>query len=141
MIAREMQVFETITEALPGTTCLPVLGVPTAEKMLWALNSHFHISIFGSGLLFALLAKLPGVTLSSRYYQENEMFLGDEKRRVCSMYGYERLAVLPAEFVRDDTSIENGEIRDFTVDVDALADFVGTELAKISPDSKKVVNG
>lgn len=131
MIAAETKVLNGLTEALPGITCLPALGAPTAEKMLWALHCHFHLSIVGSGLLFALLARLPGVTLVSRYYQENELYLADDKRRVNYMYGVDRLVVLPTKFVIDDTSIANGEVRDFTVDAAALAEFVGTELAKI----------
>ncbi len=133
MIAIEAQVIKGITEALAGTTCLPVLGVPTAEKMSWALSCHFHISIVGSGLLFALLARLPGVTLVSRYYQENELFMGDEEHRVDFMYGVDRLVVVPTKFVTDDTGIENGEVRDFIVDAGALADFVHTELASALP--------
>ncbi|MBA2541393.1 MAG: methyltransferase domain-containing protein [Deltaproteobacteria bacterium] len=129
MIARETHVIKRIAEALAGTTCVPVLGVPTAEKMLWALSCHFHISIVGSGLLFALLARLPGVTLVSRYYQENELYMGDEERRVHFMYGVDRLDVLPTKFVTDDSSIENGEIRNFSVDAGALADFVQAHLA------------
>lgn len=132
MIAHEMAVFETLTGALAGTTCLPVLGVPTGEKLLWAQRCHFHLSLFGSGLLFALLAKLPGVTLVSRYYQEHELFLGDDHRRVHFMYGDDRLGVLPTRFVIDDTTIENGEVRNFRVDAAALASFVEAELAKVT---------
>ncbi len=132
MIALDTKVINGITEALAPITCIPVVGVPTAEKLAWVLRCDFNISLMGSGFLFPLLAQLPGVLLVSRYYQENELFLGDEKRRVHFMYGDDRLAVLPAKFVIDDTSIVNGEVRDFSVDTFALADFVVTELGKVN---------
>jgi len=134
MIASEARVMKAITDALEGTTCVPVLGVPTAAKLLWALSCDLHISIVGSGLLFALLARLPGVTLVSRYYQENELCLGDAERQVNFMYGVARLVVLPTRFVTDDPNIANGEIRDFRVDAEALADLVDAELAKLRAD-------
>jgi hypothetical protein len=84
---------------------------------------------------------LPGVTLVSRYYQENELYLGDEKRQVHIMYGDDRLVVLPTKFVTDDASIKHGDVRDFSVDAGALADFVQAELAKIDRTSREAANG
>lgn len=137
MIALDTKVIDGIAGALAPIPCLPVVGVPTAEKLTWVLRCDFNISLMGSGFLFPLLAQSPGVLLVSRYYQENELFLGDAQRRVHFMYGDDRLAVLPTKFVIDDTSIVNGEVRDFRVDVDALADFVQAELGKLD---RKAVN-
>jgi len=132
MIAREEEVAAALARALEGTPCIPVSGVATKEKMLWALACDLHVSIFGSGMLFALLAALPGVTLVSRYYQENEIFLGDPERQVHFMHGDDRLTVLPPHHVSDDMDQANGEVRGFSVDSEALAELVREQVILLS---------
>ena len=124
MIGREEKVAARLAEALGDTPCFAISGVTTKEKMLWTLASDLHISIFGSGILFPLLAGLPGVTLCSRYYQENEIFLGDPDRQVHFMQGDDRLSVLPARYVSDNMDEANGEVRGFSADPEALAQLV-----------------
>jgi hypothetical protein len=129
MITVEHQVLTSLAEVL-GVECIPVLGVPTGEKMRWALACDFHLSIVGSGMLFPLLARIPGVTVSSRYYQENDLFLGDPERQANWMYGLDRMVVVPKQFVTDDAAITNAEVRNFSVDPQALADLVDAHLAR-----------
>jgi hypothetical protein len=130
MIAVEHQVLRSLADVL-GVDCVPVLGVPTGEKLRWALACDFHVSIVGSGMLFPLLARLPGVTVSSIYYQENDLFLGDRERQSNWMYGIDQLVVVPKQFVTDDAAISNAEIRNFSVDPHALAELVDEELRKL----------
>ncbi len=131
MIATETQFVTSLSDALPGIHCIPLLGVMTGEKMRWALACDFHLSIVGSGILFPMLAGLPGVIVSSVYYQENDLFIGDTQKQVRWVTGVDKAVVLPKQFVTDDVSIQNAEVRNFAVDPDALANLVESELAKV----------
>ena len=136
MIDKDLETINGIRTAFPDIPCFTVLGESTASKILWALNCHCHITIFGSGIIYPILAGLPGLVLCSRYYQENEVFLTDPRKRVRMMDGDEHLSFVPSAFIEDDIGEANAEIRGFRIEPSAIADqieIICCDLKALSP--------
>lgn len=67
MIEKEEAVFSEIRASVDAPELHFVSGESLANKLVWADNCDAYVAIYGTGLIFPLLADLHGVTVANRY--------------------------------------------------------------------------
>jgi hypothetical protein len=128
IFAAERLVVDDILSRLEEVPCEVALGLPLWEKMLFAMNCHASVSVYGSGLIFPWIANIPKLALTGADFRKYA--LNQVKEGVPN--GFEEMLFIPVEFTRDEeaTDDERDVTRDFYCDPEKLAEFLDENFLK-----------
>lgn len=114
---------ESIRDKIGDTTCHVLSGNFLWEKTLWVMQCHAHVSIYGAGTIFPLIAGIPGVLLAGSKYHGYIFVLEETRMRDENKNKFDEFLYLPGAYIRDEMG-DNPRTRGFYVDAPRLADFL-----------------
>jgi hypothetical protein len=124
MIAVEKTAVESMLAEFSSMDPVFVSGVTFDAKLAVARSCNFHVSTHGTGVLFPLIAEVPGAMVTNRGDMQRFRQPDGSLRPPVYVSGQPPLTLVPEELVLDEPGAEHWQKRSFRVDPERFAEFL-----------------
>ena len=141
MIEKEEAVFAEIAASMDAPELHFISGETLANKLVWADHCDFYVTVHGTGVVFPLLAGLPGMVVGNREDAGRFRSAGGPAAPPQYVFGEPLLDFAPLEMVRDDPEGGHWQTRSFLVEAEPFANLIEEKMGRELEESSLTCRG